>query len=249
MEQDPHVDAHLAEHQHAEDVTPVDPAPAGTNGKVCPSCRHEIEPAAIRDDAGLAACWECRRFWGVHELALASGELTPAYVPDINNPPAGAYFKDDGMTQIVGARIRSPGGKFLLIFGSIWGGMFLFGMYGTQLLDGDFDLALTIIGLLPASITAVILYFGLLMTIGKSEAVVRGSECLVFTGIGPWGWSKRLDTSKVTSVRVGDAGWSQNKRAMKAIIIHAGEEVKFASSLSDVHRDFVYAVLRRLLMA
>ncbi|GJQ30916.1 MAG: hypothetical protein HBSAPP03_28000 [Phycisphaerae bacterium] len=235
--------------REAVDESPVTASEAIAPAKACPACRHEIEPDARRDDAGLAACWECRRLWNLGELVDASGELSSSYVADITNPPEGAYFTDDGLTQVVGGKIRSPVAKFLLIFGCVWGGLFLSGMYGSQIVDMKFDLGLTLMGLIPAAVTAGLLYFGLLLKFGRSEAVVRGSECLLFTGFGPWGWSKRLDTARVRGVRVGNSGMTANNRPLKAIIIDADDEVKFAALLSDTRRDFVYAVLRKLLQA
>lgn len=84
---------------------------------------------------------------------------------------------------------------------------------------------------------------------GRVEVRLRGPEGLVYTGIGPIGWRRRFDASKVKAVRFVDSSYEKNGKPDRLIAIE-GERttVKFGSVLSEPRRLWMGGALKTVLM-
>jgi len=90
--------------------------------------------------------------------------------------------------------------------------------------------------------------FVLVSLFGRNEVRLRGEEAVVRTAIGPVGWKRRFDASKVTQVRIGRTSWKENNRTKPVICIEAERTLRFGSSMREDRRAWMCAVLRKLLV-
>lgn len=93
----------------------------------------------------------------------------------------------------------------------------------------------------------VLLGSTLVMIFGRVEVRLRGAEGTAFAGIGPVGRTHRFDASRVTDVRDEMVSWSRSGPDY-AIVIEWGRRTKIGSMLPDDRREWMCAVLRRLLI-
>lgn len=150
---------------------------------------------------------------------------------DISRPPAGAWYRDDGIELCVGATMRSVGGALaLLAFSLFWNGIVsvfvslaIAGtiqqlgftvpawfpsptMKGSGIHNGIMSLGMVVfmwIFLTPFIVIGCAMIGGFLSCLfGRVEVTVRDAAGTVFTGIGAIGFRQRFDASAVTGVRI-----------------------------------------------
>ena len=81
--------------------------------RACPACKN-----AILGDDDAACCHACRQLH--RPLALTRGILLGKNV-DLGTPPAGAWYRTDGMMRVAGATNRSIGAAIgLLAISLFW---------------------------------------------------------------------------------------------------------------------------------
>lgn len=240
---------------------------------ICPRCKSLIPSEDVNVGNDIAFCRRCNL---AHSLAaLASGVAVDENV-DFSRPPAGTWFQRNGDGMIVGATHRSLGQAFTLLFISLfWNGIvsvFLvlaaastLGHLGISLpawLPGGLakpahmPLLFTIflwVFLTPfIAVGAVLASTFLSCLAGRTELRVQGREGVLFTGIGPLGFSKRFATSEVKDVRIEDRRWRDSdgdSRRSTQIIIDTGlKPIKFGSMLTKERRQFLAGVVKKELV-
>ena len=212
------------------------------SNSVCPKCRAAIPLEDVNVSTDLALCRKCGQTWSYADLV----DATEVAHFDPVNPPRGAWYREelpDGF--LVGASTRSWAALFLVPFMCVWSGFSLGGIYGTQIVKGQFSLGQSLFGI-PFVLGTLL--FGSLaaMTVcGKVVVRVNGDEGSVFTGVGPIGWRRRFSWRGVTGVRrterVGRKGGVTRQITLdgeKNINIGGGNP-------GDKRAEFMYAVLLR----
>jgi hypothetical protein len=195
---------------------------------------------------------------------------------DLNNPPAGAWYTNDGEGALIGATHRSLGMAIgALAVSLFWNGIVsvfvLFALAGTlrnlgislphwfpapDMNGSPMSLGMTLflwIFLTPFILVGLVLIGAFLSALGgRSEVRLRNAEGVVFVGIGTLGYRRRFDASAVKDVRIEETPWRDNDagRQRKYYVIietREGKLVKFGSMLAEERRKFVAGAVRKVL--
>src|SRR4051812_18688409 len=119
-----------------------------------------------------------------HDSEVAEKAVAGAVV-DLTRPPAGARFVRNMRGFEVSVSTRSVLAVFLVPFMCVWSGGSLGGIYGSQVMQGQFDLMRSLFGL-PFLIGSVVLGSLTLMAVaGRVHVQVKGNDGSVFIGVGP----------------------------------------------------------------
>ncbi|MCA8985306.1 MAG: hypothetical protein R3C12_14660 [Planctomycetaceae bacterium] len=210
---------------------------------MCPECDALIPASQINIATDVAFCPNCGELCALSSL-VGSQDISPAF--DINDPPAGAWFRDDITGWSIGATTRSPIAFFLVPFLCVWSGFSLGGIYGTQIVKGEFDLSMSLFGI--PFVLGTFLFGGLaVMTVfGRIEIIVADSVGRLFTGVGPLGWIRRFDWAEVTRIEEDGLGYEYSGSSGRVISLEGKSRLKFGSMLSEQRRYFLLQGLRVL---
>ena len=223
---------------------------------VCPDCAADIPPDEINVGQNVAYCRACDTLHRLSELA----DQDRVTLDPTDEPPAGAWLRDDGRHIRVGATCRSPAtALFFTLFSGFWNSIvavFLFnaiasllGYQGLGSPSKGFDL-FTLIFMIPFVIVGLVTAFIALMALfGRVEVRIGRDRATAFTGLGPLGWKRPFDATDVTDVTIQTANSSTNGKPDRHIVIetpHAA--VKLGSVLSKARRRWMAGALTRLLV-
>ncbi len=196
---------------------------------------------------------------------------------DLNSPPAGTWLRDDGEQVVLGATTRSLGGAIVMLLVNLfWNGgvcIFIGAAIAGALVAFNVPIptwaplpnpnnvsppvntiggALSLlIFMTPFIAVGLVLLACLLMSIAGKEVVrVRGTKATVFVGVGPIGWRRRFDATRVRQIEIvnyGEHGESGGIAWKPAILIDADRTIKFGQMLSEDRMAYLVAVLRTVL--
>jgi len=220
----------------------------------CPSCRAKIATDDINVSTDVALCRSCGNTFHVSEIlggtstilgSLVSSLTPPSGPVDLNAPPAGAWYEPAGDGFTAGASTRSWMALFIVPFTCVWSGGSMTGIYGTQLMKGQFNLPMSLFGL-PFLIGSIFLVSWCAMSVaGKVTISVHGDRLAVFTGIGPFGLTRTANLSDFKSVREDFGNRSMNSnRASRVIRLEGARSMAFGSMLSNERRYFLVGALK-----
>ncbi len=239
----------------------------------CPRCKRVIPSEDVNVAKDIAFCRNCDLS---HSLsALISGNSVDTDV-DLSRPPAGTWVQRQGDGLVVGATNRSLGQAFgLLVFALFWNGIvsvFVL-LVATATLQhlglrppAWFPAAFTKPGHVSVGTTVFLWLFltpfiavGMLVfssalscLAGRTEIRLQGKEGTLFTGIGPLGFRKRLNSTDVKDVRIEDRTWQDNRGAARhntQIVIDTGlKPIRFGSMLTADRRRFLAGALKQELL-
>lgn len=213
---------------------------AVTTEALCPQCRKPIPLEDVNVSTDIALCRGCQRPWSYADL-LEDYEGLP---PDPMHPPSGAWCISTPRGFEAGASTRSPIAFFLVPFMCVWSGLSLGGIYGTQIASGKFELSQSLFGI-PFVIGTVIFGSIALMSIcGKVTASVADDTLTLFTGIGPFGWRRRLSWSQVTEIRRTQSARRRNSADIHQITIVGDRTYHFAAGIKRARQEFLLGMLR-----
>lgn len=233
---------------------------------VCLSCSREIPEADVNVGEGVAFCRACGHLSQLAEILNATPES--GRVRSFDNPPAGCRIRDDGMETRVIASARSGASALGIAFACVfWNGIVsvfvLIALGGTiQAIagslpswfpsPGNMGMPLGVVLFLWVFLLPFIgiglMLFGTMLTHmgGRCEVRLRGTEGVLFTGVGPFGWKRRFDAGDIKSIRLGKTTWSQNDERQPCILIEANRTIRFGSVLPAERREWMASALRTL---
>jgi hypothetical protein len=239
----------------------------------CSKCGKAIPSEDVNVANDVAYCRTCNLS---HKLStLTQGTELDAGI-DLDNPPAGTWFTNDGTGPLIGATHRSLGTAIgALAFGLFWNGIvsvfMLVALAGTlrnlgiplphwfpapNMNGSPMSVGMTIflwIFLTPFILIGLVMIGAFLSSLGgRTEVRIGNTEGVVFTGIGKLGYRRRFDASAVKDVRIDDKQWRDNdgdRRRKTYIVIETREAklVKFGSMLAEERRKFLAAAVRKVL--
>jgi hypothetical protein len=237
---------------------------------VCSKCRRTIPPEDINVVKDVAYCRDCNISYRLSELTFNS-ELDATV--DLNRPPKGTWFFNDGAGVVAGATNRSLGTAFgLLFFALFWNGIVsvfvCLALSGTlhflhvpqpgwfpapKMNGGDMSggmllfLWLFLTPFIAIGLTVAVSCLNCLF--GHTEVHVSGAQGTVFTGIGALGWRRRFDASQVKEVRVLQTTSNKGQNSFSLLIeTREGKQTKFGSLLASERRQFILGALRKTLL-
>ncbi len=171
---------------------------------------------------------------------------------DMNNPPKGAYINHlhDGVQ--IGASTRSWFALFLIPFATVWSGGALGGIYGMQILEGEFSPLISLFGI-PFLIGSLFIWsMALMMIAGREEITLDSEGGHIFTGVGKIGKHKRFLWSEIDSVQE-DVSTSRSTRGgsstTRYISLEGQRRIRFGSSLSSENRYYMIKTLEQIIQA
>lgn len=210
---------------------------------ICPKCTAAIPAAQMNVATDVAVCLACDELFALSSI-VATQDIASEF--DINDPPKGAWFYDDFREWRIGASTRSPAAFFLIPFMCVWSGFSLGGIYGTQIATGEFDLGTSLFGI--PFVLGTLLFGGIaVMTVcGRIELIVADSDGRLFTGVGPFGWTRRFDWSEVTRIEEDVPGYGYSGSNGQVISLVGKSRMKFGSMISEARRYYLLQGLRVL---
>lgn len=210
---------------------------------ICPKCNALIPASQMNVAADVAACPKCGEVFALSAI-VATQDVSPEF--DINDPPKGAWFYDDFHGWRIGASTRSPAAFFLVPFMCVWSGFSLGGIYGTQIANGEFNLGMSLFGI--PFVLGTLLFGGIaVMTVcGRIDVIVADTAGQLFTGVGPFGWTRRFDWSEVTRIEEDVLGYQYSGSNGQVISLVGKTRLKFGSMMSEARRYFLVQGLRVL---
>ena len=223
----------------------------------CPTCRAKIATDDINVSTDVALCRACGNTFHISETlggtssilaSLVNSVVPPSGPVDLNSPPSGAWYRPEADGFTAGASTRSWSALFLVPFTCVWAGGSMFGIYGTQIIKGHFNLPMSLFGLPFLIGSCFLVSFCAMMTLGKVTVSVHGDRLAVFTGVGPFGIKRTASLSEFKTIRE-DFGFGamNNNRTSRVIRLEGSRSMAFASMLSTERRYFLLAALRTAL--
>lgn len=195
----------------------------------------------------VAVCSHCNEAFTLS--ALIDGGLDSEDF-DLSTAPNGAWFSEsfDGWT--LGATTRSPMAFFLVPFMCVWSGGSLGGIYGAQIVSGKFNLGLSLFGIPFLFGTLLFGSLAVMTVCGRTMVTVDNNNSgRVFTGVGPFGWTRLFDWSSITRIEEEYVSGRHSRGRNMVIVLTGATRLKFGSLLSESRRYFVLRALRKLLAA
>ncbi|MFK7789395.1 MAG: hypothetical protein AB8C95_07910 [Phycisphaeraceae bacterium] len=234
----------------------------------CPSCDAVLPSIAINIEEGVALCPICRtlsRLSDVVEYERPTEEV-------VNDPPPGCTLTNEIDATVIRISLRSFSGFIAMLFFSL----FWNGITGVFVLTAIAGLYSNLVGQVPAwfpappmngnsamglGMTLFLCIFlipfvaiGLLMIgavftnlVGSTVVSVGRDTAWVRTGVGPIGRTHRFDPRSLRSVGPSESKGRPNGPRKELIQIDADKTIRFGSGMSEAKRDWLIAVLRRLL--
>ncbi len=207
----------------------------------CPKCRSLVPASRCNVDTNVAVCDRCSEAFTISSL-VATGKAAHDF--DIHDPPRGAWFADTGNGWQLGASTRSAMAFFLVPILCVWSGGSLGGLYGSQIINGEFNLLMSIFGI-PFFLGTLFLGSIALMSIcGHVLVTVEDDVGRLFVGIGPIGWTRRFRWSSITAVEEQTATQNQSSKVLALV---GQRRLQFGTMLSDPRRYYLLQCLRQLL--
>jgi hypothetical protein len=202
----------------------------------CPKCRRTVPANQVNISTDLALCPACSEGFKVSE----SIDLDSVSAETLRDPPNGAWFRKEMDRIVVGASTRSPQALFIIPFMCVWSGLSLFGIYGRQIISGEFNLTSSLFGI-PFILGSILLGAHALMTVCGKVEVSIGRTSSVFVGVGYLGSTHSFDWASIQTIREEQPDGDQG-----AIVLQGKERLKFGELLNQKRRHFVLNALKYL---
>jgi hypothetical protein len=231
----------------------------------CPTCNNGIAAEDLNMSEGAGLCRACNKLFRLSELTQAN-ETQELIEQSQGEPPAGTWASDNGNEQIYGASTRSIGGFLAaLAICLFWNGIVsvfvlvnlasTLKLLGVQLPawfpapkmnGGAMGAGMTIflwIFLTPFLLVGAAIIAGMFMCLaGRVEVIISQNMGKVFSGVGPFGYTKRFDPTSVRSIQYEDKKWTDSdgdKRTKTNIVIEADKRIEFGSMLPKERQRFL----------
>ena len=223
----------------------------------CPTCRARIATDDINVSTDVALCRSCGNTFHISEVlggtssilaSLVNSVVPPSGPVDLNSPPSGAWYTPmaDGFTA--GATTRSWSALFLVPFTCVWAGGSMTGIYGTQIIKGQFNLPMSLFGLPFLIGSCFLVSMCAMVVLGKVTVSVHGDRLAIFTGVGPFGITRTGSVSEFKTVTEGFGVGSVNtNRTSRVIRLEGTRSMAFGSALSNDRRHFLAGALKTAL--
>ena len=88
-------------------------------------------------------------------------------------------------------------------------------------------------GFVHLAIGVPLLYFALLMTVGRLEITANGYDGSVFLGVGPLGWRKRFSWRDFETIRTAGYRFFYSFSERRQIVLEGRRRVAFGALLND----------------
>jgi hypothetical protein len=129
----------------------------------------------------------------------------------------------------------------------VWSGGSLGGIYGSQIVNGEFNLGMSLFGI-PFVLGTLLFGSIALMTVcGKVVIATEDDDGRVFEGVGPIGWTRRFNWGSISAVEEDYPSYYHSGNIGKVISLVGQTRLKFGAMLSDPRRYYLLQCLRSFL--
>lgn len=207
----------------------------------CPSCYQLVDNANINIQTDLGKCQHCHHIFKISEVVH-----TVADGFDINSPPKGAWFLTNDTIITMGASTRSIAAAFMVPFSLIWSGGSLGGIYGSQIISGEFNIIFTILGI-PFLLGSILLWTVTLMAIwGKVEISISENGGEVFTGLGSLGLKKHFTWKEISRITERPTIMNYPGKNGNAIQLVGKNSISFGTGLNESRKHYIMRALQEI---
>ncbi|GAB3339238.1 hypothetical protein GCM10027429_25360 [Marivirga atlantica] len=209
----------------------------------CPNCNTDVQSQHINIQTDLAQCQSCHNIFKISE---AFGNINSDGF-DLNNPPKGTWIRHEMNQIVIGATTRSPIAFFLVPFMVVWSGGSIGGIYGSQIIKGEFDPFMSLFGI-PFLIGSVIFWSLALMAIwGKVELSLDKHGGKVFTGLGSIGLAKKFTWDEISTVSEKQNALNYPGSRGSSILLEGKRRISFGKGVNNGRRYYLYRALKEIL--
>ncbi len=200
----------------------------------CPHCKHRIGVEDVNVSKDTVYCSNCGSLSALSSLLTA----TPAKNFDVHARVRGITLDDRGANWMVSGSHRSLVSLFLVPFTLVWAGGSMTGIYGSQIIKGEFEPLMSLFGL-PFLVGSIVLVTLTLMSIfGRTLVSVENNEALIFIGLGSIGWYRRFNWRDVERV-------TENKRGQhRHLSLEGRKRLNLGWGLGNQQRYYLVNLLR-----
>lgn len=210
----------------------------------CPKCKTEIKKENINIMTDVGQCQNCGHIFKISEN-LSSDIADDGF--DINNPPQGAWISRELNQVVIGVTTRSPIAFFLVPFMVVWSGGSIGGIYGSQLIKGEFDLFMSLFGI-PFLIGSIIFWSLAFMAIwGKVELTFDKLGGKVFTGVGNVGLTKKFTWDEISTVKENQSNFRYPGSQGGVILLEGRKRISFGMGVNESRRYYLYRTLKDII--
>jgi hypothetical protein len=208
----------------------------------CPNCNTEVQNQNINIQTDLAQCQGCNNIFKISENLTDNIDGF-----DLSNPPMGTWIRNEMNQIVIGATTRSPIAFFLVPFMVVWSGGSIGGIYGTQLVNGEFDPFISLFGI-PFLIGSIIFWSLALMTIwGKVELTLDKKGGKAFTGLGSVGLTKKFTWDEISTIREKQDNFNYPGSQGGSILLEGKRRISFGMGVKENRRYYLFSALKILL--
>ena len=172
---------------------------------------------------GGVFCPACKE---VFDISLLLGQAEPVEV-DIGRLPAGVSLEATPGGFLARASCRMwVALLFLIPFTLAWSGFSMAGLYGSQIIEGKFDMQRSLFGLPFLVGTVVLLSLCLLTLAGSTVVQVNNGRGESSIGVGFLRRRRRFDPAEVKDVEYGGEYDHSRAKFRAYIVLHGGRRVR-----------------------
>ena len=167
-------------------------------------------------------------------------------MPDLSQPTRGVTVSRSLISgiEIVYRRIN-PVVFALIPFTALWSGLSLWGIYGTQWINGKFDPVMSVAGLPFVIGTVFLLGMIIFLLFGSWRVHLDRGKARFFTGVGPVGRRREIALGADARVELADAYAKVRRIPQQIITVKNGDRtVDFGAKLPHDIRLYFAEVLR-----
>ncbi|GAA4433828.1 hypothetical protein [Bremerella cremea] len=233
----------------------------------CPNCEIYLPARQMNVEKDIVICHDCNEAFSISNLLgvtktpaapigngwqSETGYSTTAvsnFPFDINMPPRGVAYDNSGMGWRIAATTRNWMALFLIPFMCVWSGFSLGGIYGSQIVEGEFNPFLSLFGIPFLLGTLVMGWMALMSLFG--QVVVRADEMdrdggIVFQGIWPLGRTRRFRWSDVQNIDETQSFTRKGGATTHIRLMRSEGDIKFGGMLSEERRRYIMQALLQL---
>jgi len=211
----------------------------------CQSCSASIPLEDINVAADIALCRKCGAVSSFAALRTVTANTAVLSKP----PPKGVKVERDMMgygTVITYRCVSIFHLIFLIPFTAVWSGFSMYGIYGTQIIKGEFDLGSSLFGIPFLLGTIALVSIILFSLFGKWRIHLNRGHGTVFVGIGILGWKRTFTYNCFSTVTIRDSNMKRNDETLQAITVKTDNtDFSFGSSIKEDAKEFIAATLTR----
>ena len=208
---------------------------------LCPFCHARIPAEDVNVATDIALCRACGRT-AAFSVVSGSEEVS---LDCLNNPPRNVRMESDfgGPITITYRRI-SLALLFLVPFTAFWSGFSMYGIYGTQIIKGEFDLHKSLFGIPFLIGTVILLSIIVFLLLGKWVVTLDRGEGSVFVGVGPIGRTRRFTYNRDTTVSMRMTQVRVNQQPQKGILVRTDkQDFVFGTLIKEESKRFIAAAI------